>query len=73
LLKQLPQLEEKGISTIRIYPQLKNTVEIIGIFNEGLAGQQDIASLATQLKEYAPCGFCNGWLWGKAGWEYVAA
>lgn len=73
LLEDIPLLKEAGISSIRIYPQMQNTTEIINAFSQSLENSLDAASGMQQLAPYAPGGFCNGWLWEKAGWEYVAA
>jgi collagenase-like PrtC family protease len=73
LVEYLRQLEENRISTIRIYPQMQQTVAVVNIFRQVLENRLDAKSALLQLASYAPSGFCNGWLWGKAGWEYVAA
>jgi collagenase-like PrtC family protease len=73
LLEHLPRLEENGISSIRIYPQQEHTIEIVTTFRRVLAGEQDAKAGLERLAAYAPSGLCNGWFWGRAGWEYVAA
>ncbi len=73
LVEHLDKLKENGVSTVRIYPQLGHTAEIVDTLAQVLEGKQDAKASLEYLAPYAPSGFCNGWLWGKAGWEYVAA
>jgi len=73
LVEYLPQLEDDGISSIRIYPQMENTAGIVSAFTAALEGRQAATTSLEQLTPYAPYGFCNGWFKEKAGWEYVAA
>lgn len=73
MVEHLQELAMSGISTIRIYPQMGHTKEIVDILAQALEGRQNAKSSLKQLMPYAPSGVCNGWSWGKAGWEYVAA
>jgi len=73
LIEHLPTLEANGVKYLRIVPDLNHTTEIVNVFKEVLAGRLDPRQGYEKLKAYAPQGLCNGWLWGKPGWEYVAA
>ncbi len=73
LVESLPRLINKGISSFRIYPHREHTTRILDVFRQVLAEELDHRTARTQLAPFAPSGFCNGWLFQKAGWEYAVA
>ncbi len=73
LIEHLDEIQHKGISYLRIYPDYQHTAEIVNTFKNVLDNKFDPKEGLTYLQQLAPYGFCNGWLWGKPGWEYVAA
>ena len=73
LVESIEDLKAIRVNAIRISPQYKYTKQIVDIFRkriEGIIGPDESLSM---LKETSPLGFCNGWYYGKAGKEYVAA
>lgn len=73
LIEHMDKLKEIGVDSIRIEPSLKNTTEIIDIYNQVIKGDLDGKDAVEVLSKFADHGLCNGWFLGKPGWEYVAA
>lgn len=73
LVEHLVTLQNSGVKYLRIVPDMDHTTDIVNIFQKVLAKKLDPKSGLNKLEKYAPQGLCNGWLWGKPGWEYVAA
>ena len=82
LVEVIEDLQAIGVKAIRISPQYKYTKQIVDIFRkriDGIIGHEEGLAM---LKETSPQGspikafedkFCNGWYFGKAGKEYLAA
>jgi len=73
LVEYLDKIQQQGIFYLRIYPDLYHTGEIVNTFKNVLENRFDPREGLKYLQSFAPHGFCNGWLWGRPGWEYVAA
>jgi len=73
LVELIEDLKAIGIKALRISPQYQHTKKIVDVFKkriEGIIGPDEGLAM---LKETSSQGFCNGWYYGKAGKEYVAA
>src|SRR3990170_4378205 len=66
-------LQAIGVKAIRISPQYQHTKRIVDVFRKRLDGMIGPDEGLAMLKETSPQGFCNGWYYGTAGKEYVAA
>src|SRR3989337_2223879 len=73
LVKVIEGLQAIGVKAIRISPQYQHTKRIVDVFRKRLDGMIGPDEGLAMLKETSPQGFCNGWYYGKAGKEYVAA
>ncbi|MBI4744840.1 MAG: U32 family peptidase [Actinobacteria bacterium] len=73
LIEYIDKLKDIGVTSIRIEPSLKNTVEVINIYRQTIKGERDGKEAVEILNKFADHGLCNGWFLGKPGWEYVAA
>ena len=62
LLTEITELKNARAEVLRISPQHQNTDAICGAFRETLDG-----SGLTDLSEFSPLGFCNGYWHGEAG------
>jgi len=66
VLDQLPELDALGVDALRISPQHRHTMEIIGLFDAARKGAPH-EPLTRELAELLPLGACNGYLVGEAG------
>ena len=82
LVELIEDLKAIGIKALRISPQYQHTKKIVDVFkkriegiigpDEGLAMLKETSLLGSPIKAFED-KFCNGWYFGKAGKEYVAA
>jgi collagenase-like PrtC family protease len=72
LVDNIDDFVELELDVLRIYPQSRNTDNIIGIFHDCLHGKTAASDAAALLHEYAISGECNGYWRGKAGMELPA-
>jgi collagenase-like PrtC family protease len=73
LVEVIEDLQAIGVNALRISPQYQQTKKIVDVFRkriDGIIGHEEGLAM---LKETSPLRFCNGWYFGKAGKEYVAA
>ena len=73
LVEVIEDLQAIGVNAIRISPQYQHTKKIVDVFRKRIDGIIGPDEGMAMLKETSPQGFCNGWYFGKAGKEYVAA
>ena len=73
LVEVIEDLQAIGVKAIRISPQYQHTKRIVDIFRKRIDGIIGPDEGLAMLKETSLLGFCNGWYYGKAGKEYVAA
>jgi len=71
-IEHLGKIDQADIKCLRILPDLNHTKDIVDTFREVADNNADAGEGLENLKQFAPHGFCNGWLFGKPGWEYVA-
>lgn len=69
LIGELGELTRLGVDVLRISPQSEHTLEIVGLFRQGLAQPVD----ANQMADLMPGTACNGYWHGKPGLERVVA
>jgi len=65
-LGELPGLASLGVDVLRISPQHRHTMEIIGLFDGARQGAE-LEPLTRELTGLLPLGACNGYLVGQAG------
>lgn len=65
-LDELPELASLGVDVLRISPQHRHTMEIIGLFDAARQGAE-LEPLTRELSALLPLGACNGYLVGQAG------
>lgn len=70
LIREVEELEEARVNTLRISPQHVVTKEVVGIFRKRLDGEIDADEAMDKLTALEKIGFCNGWHHGKAGLDY---
>ena len=63
------ELEALGVDVLRISPQSRHTLEIVGLFDAARNGA-DPAGLIEPLMDLLPGGACNGYLQGEAGMNH---
>lgn len=73
LIKEVEELKEAGVNTLRISPQHGVTKHVVNIFHRRLNGEIDGNEAMEQLIPLEKIGFCNGWHHGRAGLEYLDA
>jgi len=66
VLDELPELDALGVDVLRISPQHRHTMEIIGLFDSARKGAPH-EPLTRELAGLLPLGACNGYLVGEAG------
>lgn len=71
LIREVDDLREAGVNTLRISPQHGVTKEVVNIFNERIKGEINAHEGMRKLTPLDKVGFCNGWHHGKAGLEYL--
>lgn len=70
LIREVDQLKDADINTLRISPQHKNTGEIVNIFNQRINGNISADNAMNMLVPLEKIGFCNGWHYDKAGIDF---
>lgn len=73
LIEHLDGLRDAGATHCRILPQREGTPEVIDLFSRVLSGRMGGAEAVERLRVLAPAPLCNGWFFGKPGYEYVNA
>ncbi|MBI5328889.1 MAG: U32 family peptidase [Deltaproteobacteria bacterium] len=73
LVEPIEDLKAIGIKALRISPQYQHTKRIVDVFRKRIDGIIGHDEGLAMLKQTSPLGFCNGWYWGRAGKEYLAA
>jgi len=71
LIDCLDELREIGIAKVRISPQYGVTGDVVRIFKDRLDGKISAGEANDRLKPLEKTGFCNGWYYGKTGWEDI--
>ena len=71
LIREVDDLREAGVDTLRISPQHGVTKEVVQIFKKRIDGKIDADEAMERLLPLEKVGFCNGWSHGKAGLEYL--
>ncbi len=71
LLGNISEIQQAGIETLRLTPQLHGMPEIIDIFRRVMDGQLDAQQGMQSLDAYLPHGSCNGYWYGKDGMAWV--
>ena len=69
LLRELPDMEQMGVSTVRLSPEHQGMDEVIHRFDQTRRGETP-ATDPLQLVEAPPC---NGYWYGKPGMDLVAS
>lgn len=73
LIEYVRELQDSGVDSIRIYPQMEHTADIVDLFRRVINDELPAKVGLERLTPYASSGVCNGWFLGKAGWEYVVS
>jgi len=68
-LGELNRLDALGVDVLRISPQFEHTMEIVGLFDDALKGN-DTGGLLARLLDLLPNGACNGYLVDKPGMDH---
>lgn len=71
LIREVDDLREAGVNTLRISPQHKVTKEVVHIFHKRITGEIDADEAMKKLTPLEKIGFCNGWAYDQAGLEYL--
>jgi len=71
LIREVDELKNIGVHTLRISPEYKVTKEVVNVFSKRLAGEIDADEAMDMLTPLEKVGFCNGWSHGKAGLEFL--
>jgi collagenase-like PrtC family protease len=71
LLREVPALAAAGVDILRISPQATGTAQIIGLFQQALAGELAGAAATQAAQSSAPDGICNGFWYGQPGLDLV--
>ncbi len=71
LIDYLDELNDIGITKVRISPQYGVTGDVIKVFSEKMSGGITAEEANRRLAALEKIGFCNGWYHGKAGWEDI--
>jgi collagenase-like PrtC family protease len=67
LIEFTDELDEMGVSALRISPHYKRTKETLAIFRERIAGNVEPKEALAKLTDIYGCELVNGWYLGKAG------
>ncbi len=70
LAEYLTDLENAGVHSVRILPQMRHTNRIVQIYRDMLDGRRDCHDALEELRALSSGQLCNGWLVGKPGWVY---
>lgn len=71
VIEHLDGLRDAGVTHLRILPQREGTPEVIDLFSRVLTGRMDGVEAVGHLRALAPAPLCNGWFFGKPGFQYV--
>ncbi|MDT8317379.1 MAG: U32 family peptidase [bacterium] len=71
LIREVDDLKDAGVNTLRISPQHNITKEVVDIFHRRIAGDIDADEAMKLLTPLEKIGFCNGWAYDQAGLEYL--
>lgn len=73
LLPELDRLRELQVDILRISPQSEGTDEIIRLFDQARRGELTPAVAGEKVNALTPTGACDGYWYGAAGMDQVAA
>jgi len=69
LVEELPALREAGADALRISPQSRDTLQVLGVLRAACAGGLSIFDARKALAACAPGALWNGFWYGRAGVE----
>ncbi|MBF0282863.1 MAG: U32 family peptidase [Magnetococcales bacterium] len=73
-LGDLEALRKAGVDILRLSPQSRNMKEIVEVWHQRLLGRLDGAEALARLRELNEGrAFCNGYLHGRAGLDFIDA
>ena len=73
LLAHLPELEQSGVSVLRISPQARHTLEVVALFREGIDNASRLDDAARRIRALVPDVACDGFWRGRPGMEAAGA
>jgi collagenase-like PrtC family protease len=73
LLDNISEIQQAGIETLRLTPQLSGMPEIIDIFRRVIDAQLDVHQGMQSLDRHLPHGACNGYWYAKDGMAWIDA
>jgi collagenase-like PrtC family protease len=73
LIGEIDAMRELGVDVLRISPQSQHTVELLQAFRDCLNGTLDAAAARERLGGLGLAEPCNGFWYGKAGLDQIAA
>ena len=71
LAGELPALREAGIRMLRVSPQSRHTLEVLGALRAVCDGVLDARAAREAIAAVSPGGLCNGFWHGRPGLEMV--
>lgn len=71
LAEEVGALKEMGISTLRLSPHSWDMKKVIDIYTAIIDGSMTGDTAKDELQRLTGAPLCNGWFYGKAGWEQV--
>lgn len=73
LVEAVKDLEGIGVKTLRVSPQHKGTARVVEIFRKTMAGELAPEEALAGIAAITQGPLCNGWYFGGAGRDYLAA
>lgn len=73
LIGEIDALRELGVDVLRISPQSQHTLELLRTFHDRMHGTLDAAAARKGLAGLGLAEPCNGFWYGKAGLDQIAA
>lgn len=73
LVHELDQLQEEGVSVIRMSPQSMHTADIVHLFRQVLDGQLSGSQAFERMQPLMPADACNGYWHGRPGLDQMVA